>query len=65
MKDYDNSAMERAIDERIHSETRRRVLKLRLIDGLTYEKIAEAVDISPRQVGYIIAQDAHRLMDFL
>ena len=32
-KDYDNSAMTRLIDERIHNELHRRVLKLRLIDG--------------------------------
>ena len=54
-KDYDNSTMTRLIDEKIHNELHRRVLKLRLIDGWTYERIAENVDRSPRQIYYIIA----------
>lgn len=65
MTDYDNSAMTQLIDEKIHSDLHRRVLKLRLIDGWTYERIAEAVDRSPRQIGYIIAKDAPRLRDLL
>lgn len=65
MTDYDNSAMAKLIDEKIHSDLHRRVLKLRLIDGWTYERIAEAVDRSPRQIGYIIAKDAPRLRDLL
>ena len=65
MTDYDNSAMARLIDEKIHSDLHRRVLKLRLIDGWTYERIAEAVDRSPRQIGYIIAKEAPRLRELL
>ena len=65
MTDYDNSAMARLIDEKIHSDLHRRVLKLRLIDGWTYERIAEAVDRSPRQIGYILAREAPRLRNLL
>lgn len=65
MTDYDNSAMDRLIDEKIHSDLHRRVLKLRLIDGWTYERIAEAVDRSPRQIGYILARETPRLRDLL
>ena len=65
MTDYDNSAMARLIDEKIHSDLHRRVLKLRLIDGWTYERIAEAVDRSPRQIGYILARETPRLRDLL
>ena len=65
MKDYDNSAMARLIDEKIHSDLHRRVLKLRLIDGWTYERIADAVDRSPRQIGYILAKETPRLRELL
>ena len=65
MNDYDNSAMERLIDEKIHNADHRAVLKLRLIDGKSYERIAEEVGISPRQVGYIIAKNANRLKGLL
>ena len=65
MTDYDNSAMARLIDEKIHSDLHRRVLKLRLIDGWTYERIAEAVDRSPRQIGYILAKETPRLRELL
>ena len=61
MKDYDNSAMSRLIDERIHNELHRRVLKLRLIDGWTYERIAEDVDRTPRQINYIVANTTKHL----
>jgi DNA-directed RNA polymerase specialized sigma24 family protein len=65
MTDYDNSAMSKLIEEKIHNDLHRRVLMLRLIDGWTYERIAEAVDRSPRQIGYIIAKEAPRLRDLL
>lgn len=61
-KDYDNSAMLRLIDERVHNDLYRRVLKLRLIDGWTYERIAENVDRSPRQVYYIVSSETNRLI---
>lgn len=54
MVDYSNSKIAEAIDEFVHNKRDREVLKLRLIDGLTYEKIAEQMDLSPRAVKYII-----------
>ena len=65
MTDYDNSTMARLIDEKIHNAEHRTILKARLIDGKTYEKIAEDVGISPRKVGYIIAKYADRLKEIL
>lgn len=61
MKDYDNSTMIRLIDERVHNDLYRRVLKLRLIDGWTYERIAEDVDRTPRQVNYIVSNAVKHL----
>ena len=52
--EYRNSEISRVIDDYIHSARDRRVLKLRFIDGLTYEKIALEMDMSVRQIQNII-----------
>lgn len=51
---YKNSEMERLIDEYIHSERDRRLLKRRLIDGIYYEPLAEEFELSVRQVKNIV-----------
>lgn len=43
--EYTNSQMEALIDEWIHSDKDRLILKRRLIDGWTYRQIADAVDM--------------------
>lgn len=50
----DNSEIERRIDERIHHERNRRILKRRLIDGICYEPLAEEFDMSVRQMKNIV-----------
>jgi DNA-directed RNA polymerase specialized sigma subunit len=45
-----NSELSARISENIHSQRDRHILRLRLIDGLTYEKIAEVVELSPRYI---------------
>ena len=52
--EYRNSEISRVIDDYIHSARDRRVLKLRFIDGLTYERIAQEMDMSVRQIQNII-----------
>ena len=54
MPQYTNSAMREYIDENIHSARDRRILKLKYIDGMTHERIAETVDMSTRQIDTII-----------
>ena len=54
MIEYTNSEIRNKIDELIHSERNRDLLKRRLIDGLTYERLAEEFDMSVRQVKYYI-----------
>ena len=63
MKEYTNSEIGKLIDEYIHSERDRRILRLRLIDGFTYEQIAELVDMSVRQVKNIVYRAQERLFD--
>ena len=49
-----NSELAELISEHIHSERDRQIMKLKLIDGLTYEKIAEIYEMSPRYVRSLV-----------
>lgn len=46
MRDYTNSEIAALIDEHIHSERDRAILKRRLIDGICYEPLAEEFGLS-------------------
>lgn len=52
--EYTNSQAKEAIEEHIHNRRDRIILSARLIDGMTFEQIAELVDMSPRQVRTIV-----------
>jgi len=52
--EYSNSEIIKVIDEYIHSERDRAILKRRLIDGITYEKLAEEFDLSVAQIKRLI-----------
>lgn len=49
-----NSELAEIIGEHIHSERDRQIMKMKLIDGLTYEKIAENMEMSPRYVRSLV-----------
>lgn len=52
--DYSRSQIEAVIDEWILNERDRRIMKRRLIDGVTYERLAEQFDMSTSQVKRIV-----------
>ena len=52
--DYTNTQMTALIDEWIHVERDRYLLKRRLIDGIRFEALAEECLMSPRQVKRIV-----------
>ncbi|MBQ7982253.1 MAG: hypothetical protein IJ302_01685 [Clostridia bacterium] len=54
MIQLDNSEIERRINERIHHERNRAILKRRLIDGICYEPLAEEFELSVIQVKRIV-----------
>ena len=54
MPEYTNSQIRAIIHEYIHSERDRNILCRRLIDGITFERLAEEFDISTRQVKRIV-----------
>ena len=56
-----NSEIRNAIDEWIRSERDRAILKRRLIDGITYEVLAEEFDLSDRTVKSIVYKGMDRL----
>lgn len=61
--DYSNSQMQALIDEYIHSERDAEILRLRLIRGYTYARIADSLKpaLSERQVYRIVAKHAAKL----
>lgn len=61
LPDYTNSEISVRIDEYIHSERDRAILKRRLIDGLKYEALAEEFYLSDRQVKKIVKDGYIRL----
>ena len=52
--EYTNSQIRNLIDEYIHSERDRKILCMRLIDGVVFERIAEEMSMSPRQIRSIV-----------
>ena len=54
MKDYSRSEIGNAIDEWILNERNRSILKRRLLDGLTYERLSEEFDLSVQQIKNIV-----------
>ncbi|MBP5727741.1 MAG: hypothetical protein J6Y48_11775 [Clostridia bacterium] len=46
--EYTNSQIREIIGEYIHSERDRKILERRLIDGITFERLAEEFDLSVR-----------------
>ena len=59
-KDISRDEVERLIDQWIigrNGERNRKIMRLRLIDGLTFEQIAERMDMSVRGVVKIIYRD--------
>lgn len=62
MNDYSNSRVEYLIDEYIHSERDRAILKRRFIDGICFEPLAEEFDLSVTQVKRIVYKQGQKIM---
>ena len=65
MMEYTNSEITNLIDEHIHSERDRAILKQRLVDGIRYEKLAENFDMSVRQIKNIVYKSEDKLFKYL
>ena len=58
---YTNSQIREVIAEYIHNERDRRILERRLIDGVTFERLAEEFDMSVSQMKRIIQKNSREL----
>lgn len=63
--EYSNSQIREIIAEWIHSERDRRLLERRLIDGVTFERLAEEFDMSDSQVKRIVYKLQQQLFKHL
>lgn len=54
MREYTNSEIAEIIDEYIHSERDRAILKRRLIDGLTFSELSDEFCLSERRLKAIV-----------
>ena len=61
LDDISNSEIDHLINEWIHSERDRQILHYRLVDGLTYEKIADQMDMSVRAIKNIVYKTEAKL----
>jgi len=52
--EYTNSRIRELIAEYIHSERDRAILERRLVDGITFDRLADEFDMSPRQMKSIV-----------
>lgn len=60
-EDLTCSEISNLIDEWIRSERDRKILKRRILDGITYDRLAEEFDLSVRQVKYIVYKAENRI----
>lgn len=65
MIEYTNSYISHLIDERIHNERDRKILKRRFIDGICYEPLAEEFDLSVSQIKRIVYKGERTILLFL
>ena len=52
--EYSNSQVREIIGEYIHNERDRRILERRLVDGITYERLAWEFDLSVQRIKAIV-----------
>lgn len=65
MVEYSNSQISGLIAEYIHSERDRNILRRRLVDGITFERLAEEFDMSDKQIKRIVYKLQEQLFKHL
>lgn len=63
--DFPNSVIDATINEWIKKERDRRILHMKIVDGMTYEHIAEVMDMSPKRIQNIVYEAEHKLYQHL
>lgn len=62
MIEYSNRKMRELIDEYVHNERDRQIMKRRFIDGVVFEKLAEEFDLSTQRVKAIVYKNWQRIV---
>lgn len=65
MKEYKNSDIMYLIDEYVHNERNRHILKRRLIDGVCFEPLAEETGLSVIHIKTIVYKEQDKLFKHL
>lgn len=63
MMEYKNSDIAAIIDEYVHDQKHRAILKRRYIDGVCYEPLSEEFGLSVRQTKNIIYKHENTILD--
>lgn len=63
--EYTNSRIRELIAEYIHSERDRQILVRRLVDGITFERLAEEFEMSDKQIKRIVYKLQEQLFNHL
>jgi Mor family transcriptional regulator len=63
--EYTNSQIRELIADIIHSERDRDILERRLVDGITFERLAEEFQMSPKQIMNIVRKSESILFSYL
>ena len=64
-KEITTSEILMAIDEHVHNERNRHLLKRRLVDGIIFEDLAEEFDLSVRQTKRIVYRESEKIFKYL
>ena len=65
MRDYSRSEIEHTINEWILNEKYRGIMQRRLIDHITYERLAEEFEMSPCQIKRIVYKCEEKIFKHL
>lgn len=63
--DYSYSEWEHIIDEAVLNERDRKIMKRKLLDKITFECLAEEIDMSVRQVQRIVKKQLNRIIKYV
>lgn len=65
MIDYSNSHIRAVIDDYVHNERNRDILKRRLCDGVLFEELAEEFHLSVQRVKAIVYKEQDKIFKHL
>lgn len=65
MIEYFNADITDIIDDVVHNEVHRRLLKRRYVDGVTFSKLAEEFGYSERQIYRIVSKERDKIINYI